>query len=118
MTKRASTVAPFAHSELGAGLDMTPQRLVEVQKYAREPDLAAHPAGRGRRQRVRRPTARKMMPRKNSVWDPSIKMPARPKRYGGVHTTAPGAPPTAAAVNLSRRERVVVTPMSRAGTAT
>jgi hypothetical protein len=27
----------LAHSELAAGLDMTPQRLIKVQKYAREP---------------------------------------------------------------------------------
>jgi RNA polymerase primary sigma factor len=36
-------------------LDMTPEKVVEVQKYGREPISLSHAARRGRRQRVRRP---------------------------------------------------------------
>ena len=43
--ERVSTVAPFAHSELAAGLDMTPQKLTEVQKYAPEPISLHTPLG-------------------------------------------------------------------------
>ena len=39
--------------ELARELDITPQKVVEIQKYARRADLAAHPDRRGRRQRVR-----------------------------------------------------------------
>ena len=41
--------------ELAKELDMTPEKVVEVQKYGREPISLAHAPGRGRRQRVRRP---------------------------------------------------------------
>ena len=41
--------------ELAKELDMTPEKVVEVQKYGREPISLHTPARRGRRQRVRRP---------------------------------------------------------------
>jgi RNA polymerase primary sigma factor len=44
--------------ELAKELDMTPEKIVEVQKYGREPISLHTPAGRGRRQRVRRPDRR------------------------------------------------------------
>ena len=44
--------------ELAAELDMTPEKVIEVQKYGREPISLAHPARRRRRQRVRRPDRR------------------------------------------------------------
>ena len=59
-----------------------------------------------------------MTPRANSVCDPSMSRPRRPRTYGGVQTTAPIAPPTMVAVSESRFEEVVFAPMSRAGTAT
>ena len=64
------------------------------------------------------PTARTTKPRMNKMCDPSMRSPTRARTYGGVQTTAPMAPPTAVAVSLSRFERVVFIPMSRAGTAT
>jgi RNA polymerase primary sigma factor len=39
--------------ELAKELDMTPEKVVEVQKYGREPISLSHPARRGRRQRIR-----------------------------------------------------------------
>jgi DNA-directed RNA polymerase sigma subunit (sigma70/sigma32) len=39
--------------ELARELDITPQRVVEVQKYAREPISLHTPDRRGRRYRVR-----------------------------------------------------------------
>ena len=39
--------------ELAAELDMTPEKVIEVQKYGREPISLHTPARRGRRQRVR-----------------------------------------------------------------
>ena len=41
--------------ELAKELDMTPEKVVEVQKYGREPVSLLDAARRGRRQRVRRP---------------------------------------------------------------
>ncbi len=41
--------------ELAIELDMTPEKVVEVQKYGREPISLHTPAGRGRRLGVRRP---------------------------------------------------------------
>jgi hypothetical protein len=45
-----------------------------------------------------------------------MRVPARP-REGGEHTTAPMAPPTAEAANLSRRDLLDLSPMIRASTA-
>ena len=41
--------------ELAKELDMTPEKVIEVQKYGREPISLHTPLGRGRRLRVRRP---------------------------------------------------------------
>ena len=51
--------------------------------------------------------------------DPSIRMPMRPRTYGGVHTVTLNAPPTAVAASLSRFDCFAgFAPIRRDGTAT
>ena len=64
------------------------------------------------------PRAKTKMPGMKSAWEPSMRMPMRPSRYGGAVTAAPRAAPIALAVSLSRLERVTFRPMRVDGTAT
>jgi hypothetical protein len=64
------------------------------------------------------PIAMKMIPGINNAFEPSIRIPTRPRRYGGAQTATPRALLTIVVVSFSRLGWDGFTPINREGTAT